>query len=146
MSYYKENTSWAKDLLAKKDDKKGFNAVLDCVGPANVDSTLELLGLDAKWVLFGLLSGAKTNLNMAFLLGKRIELISTTLKTRTDEYKSHLIDDFKKTALSGFEKGILKPIIFKSFAFNWQNVEPIIEAHKLMESNVNVGKIMIELE
>ena len=46
---------------------------------------------------------------------KRIQLISTTLKTRSDEYKSNLIQDFSKTALEGFDKGILKPIIFKTF-------------------------------
>ena len=64
-----------------------FNAVLDCVGSDNVDNTIKLLDIDSKWVLFGLLSGGKTNLNLAQLLGKRIQLIPTTLKTRSKEYK-----------------------------------------------------------
>ena len=62
--------------------------MLDCVGPNNSESTVELLGVDGKWILFGLLSGAKANINMASLLFKRINIISTTLKTRTDEYKA----------------------------------------------------------
>ena len=84
--YYKDNANWAKDLIAMKEGK--FNAVLDCVGPSNVDSTLELLDLDGKWILFGLLSGAKAKFNMAAALVKRISIISTTLKTRSDEYKA----------------------------------------------------------
>ena len=64
---------------------------------------MELLDIDGKWVLFGLLSGSKTNLNLASLLAKRIVLISTTLKTRTDAYKNNLIEDFTKTALWAFD-------------------------------------------
>lgn len=120
-----------------------FNAVLDCVGSDNYESTIELLDVDGKWILFGLLSGFKTNLNLASLLAKRISLISTTLKTRSDEYKTKLIEDFTKTALSGFETGILKPIIYKKLESDWSSADSFIEAHKLMESNANVGKIMI---
>ena len=36
--YYKDNANWAKDLIAKKGGS--FNAVLDCVGAGNADSTL----------------------------------------------------------------------------------------------------------
>ena len=98
--FYKNNPTWAKELLAQSGP---FNAVLDCVGSDNYESTIELLDIDGKWVLFGLLSGSKTNLNLASLLAKRIVLISTTLKTRTDAYKTNLIEDFTKTALWAFD-------------------------------------------
>jgi tumor protein p53-inducible protein 3 len=80
--FYKNNANWMKDLIALKGGH--FNAVLDCVGSDNYESTIELLDIDGKWILFGLLSGFKTNLNLASLLAKRITLISTTLKTRSD--------------------------------------------------------------
>jgi tumor protein p53-inducible protein 3 len=80
--FYKNNDSWAKELIKMKEGH--FNAVLDCVGPSNVDSTLNLLNVDGKWILYGLLSGAKADINMAQVLVKRISIISTTLKTRTD--------------------------------------------------------------
>ena len=112
-----------------------FDAVLDCVGPSNSDSTLQLLGMDGKWILYGLLSGAKSNLNMAMALVKRIHMISTTLKTRTDEYKAQLVSDFRSTALQGFDDGTLKPIIYKTYRCDWQSVDPFVEAHKMMESN-----------
>jgi len=124
--YYKDNQNWHKELIEKKGGKGNFNAVLDCVGPANVDATLELLGLDGKWISYGLLSGAKANLNMVTLLVKRISLITTTLKTRSDAYKASLLSDFQKTALSAFDSGQLKPIIYKTYKCNWQSVDPFI--------------------
>lgn len=39
--YYKDNPTWSKELKAKKGGF--FNAVLDCVGPSNAESTLDLL-------------------------------------------------------------------------------------------------------
>jgi len=40
----------------------------------------EIAAVDARWILYGLLSGAKTTVNLAPLVGKRISLISTTLR------------------------------------------------------------------
>jgi tumor protein p53-inducible protein 3 len=78
-----------------------------------------LLGTDGRWISYGLLSGAKTQLNMAVLLGKRISLITTTLKTRSDAYKTDLLADFQKTALSSFDSGVLRPIIYKTYRCDW---------------------------
>ena len=39
---------------------------------------------------------------------------------------------------TGFEEGALRPIIDRSFGF-----DEIIEAHRFMESNQNVGKIVV---
>lgn len=65
-------------------------------------------------------------MNLAAIIGKRISLISTTLKTRSDLYKSELIEDFKKTALDGFDNGLLKPIIYKTYSFDWSSPEAFI--------------------
>ena len=128
--FYKDNENWAKELIKKKGGN--FTTVLDCIGPSNADSTLDLLEVDGKWILYGLLSGAKAKINLAITLFKRINIISTTLKTRTDEYKANLVDDFRMTALPGFNNHILKPIIYKKYICDWSSVDPFIQAHKLM--------------
>ena len=128
MAFYKDNENWADDLL-KQNDGKNFNAVLDCVGSSNVDSTLKLLGVDGTWVLFGLLSGGKTDLNLGQLLAKRINLISTTLKSRSNEYKDELIEDFCKRVLPGFKNGTLKPIIHSTLDCDWKSEKVFVEGH-----------------
>lgn len=43
----------------KLNDGKSFDAVLDCVGPANAKYTTKLLAVDGRWVFYGILSGIK---------------------------------------------------------------------------------------
>lgn len=91
--FYKDNEKWADELIEANEGKL-FNAVLDCVGSSNVLSTIKLLDIDGAWILYGLLSGPKTEMNLGSLIFKRIRLISTTLKTRSKDYKDNLIKNF----------------------------------------------------
>ena len=44
----------------------------------------KLSGLDARWILYGLLSGAKLdNFNLAHILGKRVSIIGSTIRLTT---------------------------------------------------------------
>jgi NADPH:quinone reductase-like Zn-dependent oxidoreductase len=80
--YYENNEGWADELL-QLNQGKNFDAVLDCIGPANANATLKLLGVDGRWVFYGTLSGIKGELNFGQMISKRVKLISTTLKTRS---------------------------------------------------------------
>ena len=82
VSFYRDNQNWASELL-ESNNGNNFTAVLDCVGSSNVESTIKLLDVDGRWILYGLLSGGKADINLGLLLAKRINLISTTLKSRT---------------------------------------------------------------
>ncbi len=63
----------------------------------------------------------------------------TTLRSRSDDYKSELISKFSSEILPGFKTREFKPIIDSIY-----NVEQIKEAHQRMESNQNIGKIVIK--
>lgn len=70
--------------------------MFDCVGAESFKITIESLGLDSTWILYGLMGGPKIpDLNLAPFLAKRISLISTTLRSRSDNFKTELIQDFK---------------------------------------------------
>ena len=75
------------------------------------------------------------------LMKKRINLIYTTLRNRSDLYKENLINSFKEEILPGFIKGEFKPVIDKIY-----KLSEINEAHLRMEENLNKGKIIINLE
>lgn len=58
-----------------------MDIVFDCVGPSNLNLSLNICGMDSSWILYGLLSGAKANnFNMAYIVSKRISLIGSTLR------------------------------------------------------------------
>ena len=77
--------------------------------------------------------------NLTKFLGKRIQLNFTTLRSRSDEYKSKLISKFSFDILPGFKSSELTPVIDSIYP-----VEQIKEAHQRMESNQNIGKIVVK--
>ena len=73
-------------LNASAVSGKGVNMILDCVGGSHAANNLESIAVDGQWVLYGLMGGV--NVPEAFLgkiLRKRIALLGTTLRARSDE-------------------------------------------------------------
>ena len=60
--------------------------VLDCVGGKYWEKNLRALAKDSQWILYGLLGGGRVEGDLlAGLLAKRVHLLSSTLRTRSDE-------------------------------------------------------------
>lgn len=122
----------------------GVHAILDPVGSTYIHENLDLINTDGRIVLYGLMTGGKiedpTFLNK--IMAKRVSLLSSTLRARTVDYKSSLIQ-----ALSSDPHGL--PAIaagdIKVEISNRYPIEEVKEAHTLMESNSNIGKIILTL-
>ena len=56
------------------------------------------------------------------------------------QYKSRLVSSFSDATLEKFASGAYRPIIAQSFPLS-----DLAGAHRLMESNANTGKIIIEV-
>lgn len=125
-----------------------MDAVFDCVGAQNGKLTLEALGLDGKWILYGLMGGANMELNLASLLGKRIQLIPTTLRARSEEFKSELIGSFRERVLPLLANGRVKVPVDRIVRVEWseEGVSKIGELHAEMEGNGNAGKLNVVFE
>ncbi|MFB0962316.1 MAG: NAD(P)H-quinone oxidoreductase, partial [Pseudomonas sp.] len=68
-----------------------FDVILDPVGASYAALNLKILGLDGRWVNIGLMGGRRAELDLAQLLSKRIQLIGSTLRSRSDAFKGELI-------------------------------------------------------
>jgi len=77
---------------------------------------------------------------LGLILRKRVSLIGTTLRARSNEYKAELVQRFSEIALPAFNSKTLKPLIDKEFS-----LEEIVEAHKYMEANLTRGKVIIRV-
>ena len=143
-----------KDFLARNLDNTKLNGVLDHVGQNDFQSNIELLGIDGTIVCYSALSGAKTHIDLRDFLGRRANLFFTTLLPRSDDYKTKLTRDFIEEILPFFNtnfkeksknKGTfnsLKVVVHKVYDFS---VEGIEEAHRTMESNTNIGKLIVKV-
>ena len=115
------------------------NVIIDFVGSPYWDLNMDVLAMDGRLVYLSFLGGATVDkLSLAPILRKRLIIVGSTLRNRSDEYKIKLTEDFYKATLKLFDDGKMKPII--DSIYTWSDVE---KAHSRMEKNLNAGKIIL---
>ncbi|TVP91917.1 NAD(P)H-quinone oxidoreductase [Alkalibacterium sp.] len=130
------------EVIMEESNGRGVDVILDFVGASYWDMNLASCALDARWILIGTLGGATVErVLLAELMKKRIALEGTLLTPRSDDYKAQLTKEFSKEALPLFNDGRLKPVIHSILGF-----DELPEAHRQMEENENVGKIILSFE
>ena len=130
-----------KDGLKVPDDFGPFEVILDPVGASYAALNLKLLALDGRWVNIGMMGGRKAEVDMALVLGKRIQLIGSTLRNRDDLFKAELLRDLRQHVWPLFSEGRLKPQLARTF--------PISEAHEAystLEGNQVNGKLVLVID
>ncbi len=118
----------------------GVDVVLDVIGGEETDRNLKAVRMDATIVQVGLMGGGSASVNIGLILSKRITWIGTTLRARPVERKLALSQRFIDEMIPLFDNGGLRPVVDSRFAF-----DDIAAAHRHMEANANVGKILIDL-
>ena len=118
----------------------GVDTILDVVGGAEVDRNLAVIAPQGTIVQVGLMGGAKTDVNVGLLLVKRVHWVGTTLRARPIEQKAALAQRFIAEMIPRFADGSLRPVIDSRFP-----LDDIADAHRHMEADANVGKILIDL-
>jgi putative PIG3 family NAD(P)H quinone oxidoreductase len=134
---YKEGPFAPKVLAATED--RGVNLILDFVGAPYWEQNLSSLALGGRLVLLATMGGSEVgHLNISALMRKWVQIIGTTLRPRSQDYKISLTRDFGRFALPRFADGRLKPVVDRIFPW-----EKAAEAHRYMEENKNIGKIVL---
>jgi putative PIG3 family NAD(P)H quinone oxidoreductase len=118
----------------------GVDVVLDVIGGDETDRNLRAVRTDGSIVQVGLMGGGTASVNVGLILSKRITWIGTTLRARPIERKLALCQRFVDEVLPLFESGALRPVVDSRYAF-----DDIADAHRHMEANANVGKILIDV-
>jgi NADPH:quinone reductase-like Zn-dependent oxidoreductase len=98
---------------------------------------VQVAAIDSRIAIVALLSGGKFEIDLRQLMGKRIWITTTTLRTRESDYQIDLRNTFVKKIMPAFKDGSAKTIVDK--VYDWKDVS---EAHKRMEANLNAGKII----
>ena len=75
---------------------------------------------------------------MSKLLMQRASILTSTLRNRSDDYKSALFDDMYSLCAPLFTDKTLLPIIDKTFPLS-----QAYKAHEYIESNKSVGKVIL---
>jgi len=119
---------------------RGVDVVLDVIGGDYLDRNIAALALKGHIVQVGLMGGGNISFNLGALMPKRGKISGTVLRARPLEEKIAITQRFSAEMLPLFDSGDLKPVIDRRFGFDL-----IADAHTYMESNANVGKIIIDI-
>jgi putative PIG3 family NAD(P)H quinone oxidoreductase len=113
--------------------------IIDFIGAPYWEENIEILNTDGRLVHLAFMGGHKLpNMSLAPILKKRLKIMGSTLRNRSEAYKTKLTQEFARPTLPMFERGALKPVIHK--VYDWEHTE---EAHRHMNENKNTGKIVI---
>lgn len=119
---------------------RGFNVILDPVGGQYLESNLKSLATDGSLVIIGLMGGRSANLDIGRLLVKRLRVIGSTLRSRSDADKSSLISELRETVWPHFDARTLKPIIHSEYP-----IADVNTAIAEVKGNETVGKVILKV-
>ncbi len=122
--------AWGRDAVA---------VVLDPVGASTLAGDLRVLARGGRVVFLSTMSGARGELDVGLLMGKRGRLIGSTLRARPREEKAGIVARFREEVLPGFDSGALTVSIDSRFPPARAG-----EAFARMRANLNTGKILID--
>jgi NADPH:quinone reductase-like Zn-dependent oxidoreductase len=119
-------------------DGKGARMAFDPVGGAEVANILRSLSTLGIFFQYGALETGDMSVPVMEVLGKNLTIRGYQLFEVTHD--PDRLSRAKAFITKGLESGALSPIIAKTFA-----LDQIVEAHRYMESNTQIGKIVIDI-
>jgi NADPH2:quinone reductase len=119
---------------------KGVNVILDMVGGDYVPRELKCLADEGRLVFIATLGGSKAELDINELQRRRLVITGSTLRPRPVEFKGAVARSLREKIWPLIEAGKIKPVIYKTFPLAQAS-----EAHRLMESSLHIGKIVLSV-
>jgi NADPH:quinone reductase-like Zn-dependent oxidoreductase len=122
-------------------NKNGVDIIIDFIAGPCFKKNVDCLKTDGRLIVLATLGGGRVDeFDLRKILTKRLSVIGSTLRSRSLDYQIKLTKEFSDFELPKFENGILRPVIDSVF-----ELEDVSEAHKYMEANKNIGKIVLEI-
>ena len=122
-----------------KSNKFYPDVIVDVVWEGHLQKNLQSAAMDCRIVQLAMLGGRfVTSIDMAKMLAKRIRFQASTLRNRSDEYKSELVQSFLGRFGNALDAGEIYPVVDSTYV-----VTQINEAHQYISQNKNIGKLLV---
>ncbi len=118
-----------------------FDVILDPVGASYAPLNVELLARDGRWVMIGLMGGRKVELDLAQILGKRLQLTGSTLRNRDDDFKAELLKELGQQVWPLFTDGRLKAQLVDTYPVAFAEA-----AYAELATNQVSGKLVLVID
>jgi len=118
-----------------------FDVVLELVGAGNLAENLQALATGGRVVVIGVQAGAKAELNLLALMGKRARIHGSTLRGRPLEEKALASRAVERELLPAFESGVLRVPVQETFP-----LEQAPAAYERFAAGGKHGKIVLTMD
>jgi putative PIG3 family NAD(P)H quinone oxidoreductase len=117
---------------------RGVDVVLDMVGGDYFLRNIEALAVEGRLVEIATLKGGKAELNIQTIMHRRLTITGSTLRARPIADKAVIAAAVRRHVWPLLESGSVKPIVYATFALH-----DAAEAHRVLESSVHIGKLVL---
>ncbi len=117
-----------------------FDVILELVGAVNLADNMQALATGGRVAVIGVSAGAKGELNLLALMGKRARIHGSTLRARPLEEKALATRRLEHEALPLFEAGALRVPIAETYA-----LDQAAAAYERFAAGGKLGKIVLTM-
>ena len=117
---------------------RGVDVILDMVAGAYVARELKCLAEDGRLVIIAVQGGVEAQFDAGMVLRRRLTITGSTLRPRPLAFKTAIAKALQAKVWPWIESGRIKPVIYRVFP-----AAEAAQAHTLMESNQQIGKLVL---
>ena len=126
--------------VLKEEEANGnpVNIAIDCLGGKMLGECLPYVARGCRWIQIATLAGDFSNVDFKNIYVKNIQIIGSTLRSKTPEQKGDLLLELKDKLWGKFESKEIHPQIYKTFP-----IEMADEAQQTLYRGENIGKVVL---
>jgi NADPH2:quinone reductase len=117
-----------------------FDVILELVGAPNLGENLSALAMQGRIIVIGIGAGAKAELNLGALMGKRGRIHGSMLRSRPLEEKALTARAVERSVLPFLASGAIEVPIAATFG-----LEQAVEAYDYFAGGGKLGNVVLEL-
>lgn len=119
---------------------RAVDIAVDCLGGQTLGECLPYVRYGCRWIVIAALAGAETTVDLKNIYKKNIRIIGSTLRSRTPEMKTDILENLVRQVWPKVEAGQVKPTVYR--------ILPITQAEAaqdILYRGENVGKVVLRV-
>jgi NADPH2:quinone reductase len=117
-----------------------FDVILELVGAPNMPENLNALATGGRIAVIGVSAGAKSEVNLLALMGKRARIHGSTLRARPLEQKAQVARLVEHEVLPLFDSGALRVPVVETFP-----LKEAAAAYERFSAGAKLGKVVVTI-
>ncbi len=126
------------EVVGEVTEGHGADVILDNMGASYLSRNVDALAIEGRLVVIGFQGGSRAELDLRALFHKRAAVFSASLRARPVGEKATICAEVAEHVWPLVADGSIRPVVGGSLP-----LAEAAEAHRLMESGENTGKILL---